>query len=198
MPYETFSSGLTIQAPTAGTENWAETLRTELWTKISQHDHTGSGKGLQIAAAAIASEAVTEVKLHPDAATRSCILLQAGANTNILDGTISSTALLISPDASNLVWSVTMPKAGKVTHLSLNLGKAVSSGTFTLTLFKNFSTTSKVLDVTSGPNSSGSITAESFVAGDELQLYVSSAAPVAFVTGNSRGTLGTAWGHFIE
>lgn len=63
MPFTTLSSGLTLQIPTPGTKNWAATLQAQTWQKISEHDHTGSGKGKQIGTTAIANLAVTAGKI---------------------------------------------------------------------------------------------------------------------------------------
>lgn len=93
MPYETFSSGLTIQAPTAGTKNWAETLRTQLFAKISAHDHTGSGKGLQIATAALATNAVTTVKITDLNVTTAKINDLAVTTAKLADGAVTSAKL---------------------------------------------------------------------------------------------------------
>lgn len=64
MPYITLSSGLTIQVPTRGTTNWDETLRTETFQKISEHDHTGGGRGTQIGTGAIVDDSITDAKVR--------------------------------------------------------------------------------------------------------------------------------------
>ena len=63
MAFTTLTLGLTLTIPTPGTRNWASTLRSTTWTKISSHDHTGSGNGAQISAGALAAGAVTSSKL---------------------------------------------------------------------------------------------------------------------------------------
>jgi hypothetical protein len=63
MPYITLSSGLTLTIPTNGTINWGTTVKNSTWTKISQHDHTGSGNGTPIGTTALVDRAVTSVKL---------------------------------------------------------------------------------------------------------------------------------------
>lgn len=45
MPFTTLSQGLTIKVPTSGTRNWADTLLTDTWSKISSHTHDGSTTG---------------------------------------------------------------------------------------------------------------------------------------------------------
>lgn len=63
MPYITTAGGLNFQYPTDGTQNWGITMRTT-WNDISAHDHTGSGNGVQISTAALASNAVTGPKFR--------------------------------------------------------------------------------------------------------------------------------------
>jgi len=269
MPYTTLSSGLTLQIPTRGTRTWADTILAQCFSKISSHDHTGSGKGLPIGASALSSNAVTTAKiadgnvtlaklaniatdrligrdtagtgvpealtvgggvefsgsggiqrsaltgdvtapagsnsttiatgavteamLADDAATRSCYLFQSGVDLDTPDGTA---AIAEIPLSGNIVVSqIAMPKAGKVTHLSVSLGTAITSGTLTLTLFKNGSTTGKSITITSGTLNHGAITAESFVAGDSLSIAITKAS-CTFTSGSSNGTAVTAWGHF--
>lgn len=61
---ETLSSGLTITIPTLGETNWDQTIKLSCFQKISEHDHTGGGKGVQISTAAIADDAVTAAKFR--------------------------------------------------------------------------------------------------------------------------------------
>jgi hypothetical protein len=64
MPFITYTSGLTIKSPTRGTKNYEETLRTDTWQKISEHDHTAGGKGNQLGTGALVDDAVTDAKLR--------------------------------------------------------------------------------------------------------------------------------------
>lgn len=68
MPYVTLgtASQLQIQVPTVGSTNWGDTLRTQNFLLIAQHDHTGSGNGTQISTGALAADAVTGAKLRLD------------------------------------------------------------------------------------------------------------------------------------
>lgn len=61
---ETLSSGLTLTIPTLGDQNWDELIRNQCFLKISEHDHTGGGKGLQLATAAIQDDAITGAKIR--------------------------------------------------------------------------------------------------------------------------------------
>lgn len=221
MPYETFSSGLTIQAPTAGTKNWAETLRAQLWAKISAHDHTGSGKGLQIATAAIANLAVTEAKIAAGAVTTTKLGAVSIGTSQIADGAVTEAKLdddaasrrcLLSScystetDGSMSIGlralngselpQITLPRACKVTHLSVDLRQVITSGTLTVTLYKNGVTTGKNLGITSGVSASGAITTESFAVGDTLGIAITTASAV-FASGTSQ-LMAAAWGLFIE
>jgi len=63
MAYTTLSLGLTLTIPTNGTRNWGTTLKNTTWTKISSHDHSGSGNGNQISSTGLANFSVTSAKL---------------------------------------------------------------------------------------------------------------------------------------
>jgi hypothetical protein len=69
MPFITIGSAsqLQIKVPTRGTTNWDETMRTDTFLKIAQHDHSGtSGNGTQLTATAIADDAITGAKIRLD------------------------------------------------------------------------------------------------------------------------------------
>jgi hypothetical protein len=63
MPFTTLNLGISLQIPTNGTRNWGTTVRATTWTKISSHDHTGSGNGAPIPAGGIADRSITSIKL---------------------------------------------------------------------------------------------------------------------------------------
>ena len=63
MPYTTLNLGLQLTIPTSGTRNWAATLYSTTWTKISQHRHTGSGDGAQLITSSISDGAITTPKI---------------------------------------------------------------------------------------------------------------------------------------
>lgn len=96
MPFTTLSSGLTLQIPTPGTKNWAATLQAQCWQKISEHDHTGSGKGKQIGTTAIANLAVTAAKI---------------ANTTITDAQLASNSVVTAKIADA---NVTLAKLANI------------------------------------------------------------------------------------
>lgn len=64
MPYITLASGLTIKVPTKGTTDWSDTMKSDTFQKVSEHDHTGSGRGTIIGTASIAADAVNDLKIR--------------------------------------------------------------------------------------------------------------------------------------
>lgn len=217
MGYETFSSGLTIQAPTAGTKNWAETLRTQLWSKISAHDHTGSGKGLQIATAAIASSAVTAAKIASDAVTTAKILDANVTTAKIADGAVTAAKLaatlaypfatftsgvsaLISPSGRFLGFNDGDNYAASSEHQTrCYIARAASithlvgmvkdgvSETKTFLLRKNGSSTSQVLTLT-GSNNSG------YVAITPVSVVAGDYIEITITAANADEAKCTVWG----
>lgn len=69
MAFETLNLGLNLTLPTAGTRNWAANIKSTTWTRISQHQHTGSGDGNQIPTAGIVDRAITSAKLSKNFGT---------------------------------------------------------------------------------------------------------------------------------
>lgn len=63
MAFTQITLGLTLTIPTNGSRSWGSTLRSTTWTKISSHDHTGSGNGAQLSTAALTDNSVTQAKL---------------------------------------------------------------------------------------------------------------------------------------
>ena len=66
MPFITIGSGadLILSLPTIRTQNWNDNYRTSFAIPVSDHDHTGAGKGRLIATAAIAADAVNGSKIR--------------------------------------------------------------------------------------------------------------------------------------
>lgn len=60
---EVLSSGLTLTIPSTGDENWGPSIKSLCFQKISEHDHTGSGKGLQLGSNSFSNGAVTLAKM---------------------------------------------------------------------------------------------------------------------------------------
>jgi hypothetical protein len=108
--YQTLNLGLQLTIPTAGTRNWAQTLYATTWSKISSHDHTGSGNGAQlgtnallplsITTAKLADLAVTTIKLADNAVTTVKI-----TDLNITTGKLADLAVTTLKLAANAVTS---------------------------------------------------------------------------------------------
>lgn len=86
------TSGLTLAFPTQGT-NPSYALQLAMAQAISAHDHTGSGKGLNIGTNAIAAGAVTEAKLASAAVTAAKIASDAVTTAKILDANVTAAKL---------------------------------------------------------------------------------------------------------
>lgn len=114
MGYINITQGLTISVPTSGTRNWAQNLLTNAWNKISAHDHT-TGKGLQIATAALANLAVTSAKLARHlAGTQAATVTQSGdaATLDLDNGNIQQLSLVGATGAVTVTLS--NPQTGGV------------------------------------------------------------------------------------
>jgi hypothetical protein len=85
MPYTTLSLGLTLTIPTNGSRNWGPTLLNTTWTKISNHQHTGSGDGNKMVTNSYTDNSVTLIKMHKAAGffVYSTILLPVGMTQTI-------------------------------------------------------------------------------------------------------------------
>jgi hypothetical protein len=68
MPFITLGTTdeLQIAYPTNNTTSWGDTVRTDTFQKIAEHDHTGSGRGRQLGAGSLADDAVTGAKFRLD------------------------------------------------------------------------------------------------------------------------------------
>lgn len=90
MGYTTFNLGLTIKQPTRGTTGYLATLAADTYTKISAHDHTGSGNGAQITTAALVNQAVTEAKIADYAITTNKIMPGSIGTSKLQDGAVDN------------------------------------------------------------------------------------------------------------
>jgi hypothetical protein len=81
MAFTTLSLGLTLTIPTNGTKNWGTTLKNTTWTKISAHDHTGSGNGVPLSTGALQDLSITSPKLAANLALKQYATLLAPAGT---------------------------------------------------------------------------------------------------------------------
>jgi hypothetical protein len=83
--YTTINLGLQLTIPTSGTRNWGQNLLTGTWNKISEHDHSGGGKGLQIPTAGLADDSVTTAKLSPNFGVTVASTLTPAGTTQTID-----------------------------------------------------------------------------------------------------------------
>ncbi len=107
------NEGLDLTVPTSGTRGWANSLLNLAWRKISAHDHTEGGKGLQIVTAAIANLAVTSAKLAKNlAGTQATTVTQAlnVATLNFDNGNIQK--LSLQGATGSVVLTLSNPQAG--------------------------------------------------------------------------------------
>jgi hypothetical protein len=70
MPYTTLNLGLTLTIPVSGTRNYASTLLSTTWSRISQHTHTGGGDGNKMVTASLTDLCVTTAKLDNNSVTQ--------------------------------------------------------------------------------------------------------------------------------
>jgi len=114
MAFTQISLGLTLTIPTNGTTTWGTTLKNTTWTKISSHDHTGSGNGAQLSAGALQAESVTSAKLAKNIAFKQngTTLTPAGTTQTISfdDGNIQK--LTLASASGNVTLTLTNPQAG--------------------------------------------------------------------------------------
>lgn len=100
--------------PTNGTRNWGTTLRNTTWTKISSHDHSGSGNGAQLSTGAILDGSITSPKLAPHIwfTQYSTTLTPAGTTetVNFSNGIIQK--LDLGSASGNVTLTLSNPQAG--------------------------------------------------------------------------------------
>jgi hypothetical protein len=193
---EILSSGLTLTIPSEGDDNWAASIKTNCFSKISSHDHTGGGKGVQIATDAIANLAVTEGKIAAGAVTTdklgslsigaSQIASDAITTAKILNGNVSlvklaniATDRLIGRDTAG---------SGAPEEISL-AGGLEFSGSGAVQIAADGVTTAKILD--------GNITGAKLASGaaakhcEIISAYSTSIAGTQAAVPMSRGSAGS-------
>lgn len=99
MPFKNINLGLTLTVPTAGTTNWAANLETLAWNKISSHDHSGSGNGATLGAAALGPNVIDKTKLALNVAFNTQTLTPTGT-TQTIDWDLGNIAVLNTGSAS--------------------------------------------------------------------------------------------------
>lgn len=135
----TISSGLTLKVPTRGSKNWADTMLSQCFEKISAHDHTGSGKGLAIGTNAISSDAITTVKILDAAVTTAKINDTAVTSGKLADDAVTTAKILDGAVTEDKLAASITPPAGVIlmyggssapTGYLLCDGSAVSRSTY--------------------------------------------------------------------
>jgi hypothetical protein len=154
---------------------------------------------LNVTTGKLANDAVTEAKLDPDAASRSTHI---GTFYYKLDGAGTSnggtTQFMFRGGLQDVVdytpaRQLSIPRACKITHLSLASHDAVSSGSVSIGLYNSGSTTGQSLTLSSGKTTSAAITAQTFAALNELELLIQWSS---FVTPDPVVVTADVWGHF--
>lgn len=88
MAYTTLN-GVQLQIPTRGTRNWDAVMLATTWANIAAHDHTGNPNGNQLAAGALANNAVTDAKFRQSAGL-SVVGRSANSTGNVADITAAT------------------------------------------------------------------------------------------------------------
>jgi len=94
---------LVIKVPTLGSTDWGDTLRTDTFLKIAEHDHSGSGSGTPLSTGAISADAITgaKIRLDNDEYIRARNFANSGDISTIKIGTDDK--LVINPEISTVV-----------------------------------------------------------------------------------------------
>lgn len=182
MAFQTIALGLTIKVPTRGTRAWAQTLLDECFKKLSEHDHTGSPKGLTIGAAALGTASVTTAKIASSAVT-DAKLASTFCKSSLLfhcsTGSRSSGAGTSNCTAHGAAGGTKfeMPVAGVITHVSGLMFALIASGSDTVQIKKNgtaVDSTALTMDSsTTDKHVSHTLASPiSFVAGDYIEVNV--------------------------
>jgi len=119
MAYTTLNLGLQLTIPTSGTRNWASTLYSTTWTKISQHRHTGSGDGNQMVTLSYSNLSVTSAKLAKNIALgqASSTLSPSGTTQTVdLDNGVTQ-KLDLSSASGNVTLTISNAQSGGLYRL---------------------------------------------------------------------------------
>lgn len=123
---ETISNGLTLTIPSLGDQNWSASIKANCFEPISEHDHTGSGNGVQIATAAIANLAVTGGK--------------------IADGAVGEIKLADNSVTENKIFNLQVT-TGKLANLAVTAAKIANTTITAAQIASDAVTTAKILDL---------------------------------------------------
>jgi len=124
MAFTTLNLGLTLTIPTNGTRNWGTTLKNTTWTKISSHDHTGSGNGAQLGTNALTNFSVTSAKLSKNIALyqNTTILSPSGTTQTVNFDDGNTQKISLSSATGNVTITLTNPQTGALYRVFLTQG----------------------------------------------------------------------------
>jgi len=152
---------------------------------------------LNVTTGKLANDAVTEAKLDPDAATRSTLLASFQRRQSEVTVSLAATFRGTFDAIYTPPTKATLPKAGKITHITINTFADVLSGTIEAILGRNGSSTGKSVTLSAGGGTGGAITAESFSINDYIEIAITTASPV-FSGANDTLVMVEVWGHFTS
>lgn len=111
MPYESLNLGINLTLPTAGTQNWGTTIKNTTWTKISSHNHTGSGNGVLLSgSAALSDNSIPTVKLSKNYGWTKAVALSPSGTTQTINLNLGNVQTLNLGSASgNVTLTISNP-----------------------------------------------------------------------------------------
>lgn len=134
MPYTTLSLGLTLTIPTSGTTNWATQILNTTWTKISSHDHSGSGNGTPISTTGISNNSITTQKLSKNYGVTQGTTLTPTGTTQTVDFDTGNTQFLNLGSATGTVTlTLSNPEDGAFYRIWITQGATARSITWPAT-----------------------------------------------------------------
>lgn len=123
MPFTTLSLGLTLTIPTNGTTNWGTTVFNTTWTKISNHQHTGSGDGNKMVTNSITDNAITTIKLSKNyGVTQATALTPSGTGQDIDFNNGNYQLLNLGSASGNVVLTFSNPASGSAYRIYITQG----------------------------------------------------------------------------
>lgn len=125
MAYKTLTGGLNLAFPLPGTTNYSDTLETNCFQKITDHDHT-TGKGTAINTDALAADAVTTAKILDANVTTAKLATNAVTTVKITDDNVTEAKIALSWTS----WTPTLSASGSMTYgtTTINFAKYIELG----------------------------------------------------------------------
>ena len=138
MPYLTLGTvnQLVIKVPTSGSTDWGDTLKSDTFQKIAEHNHTGSGTGSKLGTGSIIADAITGALIRLD--NDEYLRARNAANSVNIDIVKVSTSDLIEFGATIVAATITTltTTTGTITTLTsptVNNTQLNATGSATLT-----------------------------------------------------------------